>query len=300
MATATKLDSLLERMLPALPYLQSFRMNPSFSLSRQALTSFSQKDGILNLQSLAGLSVPCSVAESGEREVPLMLLLQNCAGLEELELIGHGFDPTDLDFGLLDEVEGEVKAIPLYLPRLHTLSMLSTPRSLTLASLLLSDLPSLSKLIITPYDDIPAPLALSSQFIQTHGHRLRSLSLVTPKVWPIRTHPSPTTLLTSCPNVSHISLEAPLPHLELTLNHNALKIVSIPRPKGEAWPHVQEILNRVPRLVAIHVRDVKWIRKGMNQRAQVTGVQGEMLEWRRKLEIRGIRLLDAEWKEPEI
>jgi len=44
---------------------------------------------------------------------------------------------------------------------------------------------------------------------------------------------------------------------------------------------------------------VRWLRKGMGLRAQEAGVQGEMREWRRRLLRRGIRVLDAEWKECE-
>ncbi|KAH8835617.1 hypothetical protein DL96DRAFT_1454741 [Flagelloscypha sp. PMI_526] len=291
--TAMQLDGLLCRIFDTLPYLQSFRMNPGFCLSRPTMALLAQKDGILNLRSLSGISVSCSVAETGEREVPLLLLLQRCSRLEELELIGRGFDPTDLDSGLFDEVDWEGRATPLCLPHLQSLTLLSMPRSFIMASLLFSPLPKLSTLIVTPYDDIPYPLTLSSRFIEQHGANLRSLSLITPKIWPIRVHPSPSTLLETCPELTHLTLTTPTPTLTLPSNHRHLRLLSIPRPRMDIWPMFNEVFPRLPELMAVNVRDVRWLRRGLNERAQVTGVQGDMLEWRRRLQKRGVKLLDC-------
>lgn len=160
--------------------------------------------------------------------------------------------------------------------------------------------------MLTPYDDIPFPVSLSSLFLQTHGQHLRTLFLVTPNSWPTRFHPSPTTLLHTSPNLKHLSLEYPLPSLTVPFKTSltspassspalSLEILSIPRPNGDFWVTLEELFPFIPALKIVQTRGVRWLRHGMNSHAQEAGIQGEMKAWERRLARRGIRLLDDNW-----
>ncbi|KAF8167479.1 hypothetical protein B0H34DRAFT_646177 [Crassisporium funariophilum] len=297
-AEAVLLDSLLTDLFPLTPFLSSLHINPSFVLSRRALQSLTQREGVVHIRTLSGLSyVPPPT--SNPDEDPFVQLLRKCPNLEELVIIGQGLDPAELEFNFTGlDLSSILTFDPLVLPKLRVLSLLSMHSSPLMHALLNSPLPGLQKLTTTPYDDIPYPASLVSEFISTHGRTLASLLLFTPKSWPTRLHPSPVDLLTSAPNLRHLSLENPLPALVLTEKHN-LKILSIPRPKAEFWRVLERLLPLLPDLAALRARDVRWLRKGVTTMAQEAGVQGEMKEWRRRLGRRGIRLLDAEWRGSE-
>jgi len=233
-------------------------------------------------------------------------LLRCCRNLQVLEIIGQGLDPMELEFSSAGaDLELPAFFTPLNLQHLHTMTLLSVHSSPLLLSLLNSPLPSLRKLMITPYDDISYPTSLVSQFIDIHGQFLRSLLLYTPKSWPTRLRPSPRTLLHTSPNLRHLSLENPVPALtpppyySLSTSH-PLQILSIPRPNAEIWKTLETLLPSLPSLRAVRARDVRWLRPGMTSRALEAGVQGEMREWRRRLARRGIKVLDADWKESEL
>ncbi|KAJ3845314.1 hypothetical protein EV361DRAFT_875134 [Lentinula raphanica] len=294
MALTLRLDSLLSNLFPVLPFLSEFYMNPRFTFSRRALMSMNERQTMNKLRSLRGISYTPSYVIPGEA---LVDLLRNCPGLEELEVIGPDVDPVDHD--LMASWYGPTpfppSFEPLYLPNLRELTLLASLQLSPLMLCLLSTpLPSLSKLTIAPDDDIPFPT--SSPFVSSHGHTLRSLLLLTRKSWPTRLHASPTTLLRTSPVLKHLSLEVPLPALELNEDHH-LEILSIPKPSHDSWAFISRLLLHLPSLKAVRIRDVKWLRKGMGLRAMETGVQGEMREWRRRLARRGIKILDGEWKE---
>lgn len=295
---AVFLDSLLTRLFPLTPSLASLSINPSFVLSRRALASLAQREGSVNLRSISGLNyVPRSTPD--RHEDPFVELLRHSPNLEVLVVIGQGLDPTELGFGFgsmsFDMFSTSVFA-PLHLPKLHTLSLLSMCSSPLVFALIQSPLPSIKKLTITPYEDIPSSMSL--QLITTHGATLTSLLLFTPKSWPTRLHPSPNNLLMCCPILNHLSLETPLPSLSLTANHN-LRILSIPRPTNEFWRELERVFRFLPRLSVLRIRDVRWLRKGVSSMAQEAGVQGEMREWRRRLDRRQILLVDADWRNHE-
>ncbi|KAF8808005.1 hypothetical protein BYT27DRAFT_7223754 [Phlegmacium glaucopus] len=294
-AQALLLDSLLTQLFPLTPLLSILSVNPSFVLSRRALSALALRDGAINIRVLSGLRYVMP-STSMPDEDPYVQLLRCCPNLEELSVVGQALDPMELEFESSSiERPSMISFTPLLaLPKLRELMMLSMYTSPLMHALLQSPLPGLTKLTITPYDDIPYPASLASQFISVHGENLKSLLLLTPKSWPTRLHPSPTNILTCAPNVLHLSLEAPLPTLTLTGKHH-LKILSIPRPNAEFWRVLERLLPSLPDLTAIRTRDVRWLRKGVTSMAQEAGVQGEMKEWRRRLERRGIRLLDTTW-----
>lgn len=271
-------------------------MNPSFVLSRRVLTSLGERDGAAKLCALEGISYNPGFHSRMEND-PLVRLLRHCVNLEELDIIGQGPDPADLDFMSQEiDLSPPDSFVPLDLKHIHTVTLLSLHTSPLMMSLLYSPLPSLRKITLTPYDDLPYPAGLVSQFISVHGETFRSLMLFTPKSWPTRLHPSPTTLLETSPSLRHLSLEKPLPMLTLSRTH-PLRILSIPRPDADFWRVFERLLPQLPNLSVLRTRDVRWLRKGMGSRAQEAGVQGEMKEWRKRLGRSGIRLVDADWHE---
>jgi len=232
---------------------------------------------------------------------PFVQLLRRCPNIESLELIGQGLDLPEPDFALDDTNTLQFTPhsfVPLNLPSLNTLALLSMHTSPLMLALLYSPIPALAKLTITPYADLPFPSGATSEFISTQGATLRSLILITPKSWPTRLHPSPMNLLESAPVLRHLSLEKPLPHLVLEHVH-PLQILSIPRPQAEFWPVLERLLRCLPHLQVVRTREVRWLKKGLSSQAQEAGVQGEMKEWRRRLLRKKIRVLDADWNDFE-
>ncbi|TFK77489.1 hypothetical protein BDN72DRAFT_46323 [Pluteus cervinus] len=301
---ALQLDSLLTALFPLVPFLSRLSMNPAFVLSRRAVRSLADREGARNLRVLDGLSYVPTSPLTPVRDDHLVALLKCCPNLEELEVIGHGPDPAELDLlsdGLWSlQVEADVLQPdePLSLPRLHTLTLLSMFTSPVMTHLLHSPLPSLRKLTVTPYADLPYPASLVSQFIQVHGPGLRSLHMYTPKSWPTRLHPAPDTLLQTSPHLRHLTLENPVPYLILTAEH-PLRILAFPRPTPECWQMLEKLSPQLPRLQIVRIRDVRWLRKGMTSRAQEAGVQGEMKEWKRRLARKRIRIVDADWNDQD-
>ena len=297
--SALQVDNLLTLIFPLTPFLTTFSVNPSFVLSKRALSSLAQREGSVNICSLMGLSYLPSQTSVADND-PFVQLLRNCPNIEELAVVGQGLDPTEMEFDfsgidLPALIAFKLNFIPLSLPKLRFLSLLSMHTSPLMEALLKSPLPSLRKLEITPYDDVPYPTALSTEFIITHGESLRSLLLFTPKSWPTRLRPSPEMLLSYCPKLNHLSCETPVPNLRLSEKHE-LKILSIPRPSADSWQMLESNLPKLPHLSVLRTRDVKWLRKGVSSVAQETGVQGQMNYWKRRLERRNIHLVDADWK----
>ncbi|KAG6811576.1 hypothetical protein H0H92_006825 [Tricholoma furcatifolium] len=294
-AQALQFDSLLTTLFPLVPFLARLTLNPSFVLNRRAMAALGEREEAVNVRSLRGISyVPNNLTPNQD---PFIQLLRHCVNLDELDVVGSGPEPAELEFNFqnADTVPAEGLE-PLDLQRLHTLSLISMFNNSLMMTLLFSPLPSLRKLTLTPYDDIPYPSSLASQFISVHGERLRSLALFTPKSWPSRLHPSPSTLLQSSPHLRHLSLEQPVPALTITGLH-PLQILSIPRPTVDLWRLLNSLFSHLPELYVIQTWDVRWLRTGMNSRAQAAGVQGDMQEWKRRLSRRRIRLLDKDWSD---
>ena len=276
-------------------------MSFSYILSRRALRALADREGSVNLKTIEGITyVPYEIYEPSSTEEALVHLVRRCPNLESLEVQGQGPDPLDIDevFTLSPSPASLPSFQPLNLPHLRFLAMLSMHASPLMLALMSSPLPSLSKLTITPYNDIPYPASMTTEFIAVHGHSLRSLILYTFKTWPTHLHPSPADMLMSCPNLHHLSLETPIPQLLIPESkHTSLEILTLPRLSATNWEIVEPLLSQLPALRVIRARDIKWLRKGMGLKAQEAGVQGEMRDWRRRLSRRGIRVLDAEWND---
>ncbi|PPQ79855.1 hypothetical protein CVT25_002911 [Psilocybe cyanescens] len=294
-AQAVLLDGILTRLFPLTPFLSTLSINPAFVLSRGALSSLARREGSINLRSISGLSYVPPLSNDPDED-PFVQLLRHTPNIETMVVIGQGLDPTELEFGFETvELPSMMEFIPLSLPKLRVLSILAMHSSPLMLALLNTPLPRLRKLTITPYEDVPYPASLASEFITTHGFGLTSLLLFTPKSWPTRLRPSPTNLLTCAPDLNHLSLESPLPVLLLTERHG-LKILSIPRPTADIWRVFERLFPFLPNLAVLRARDVRWLPKGISNMAQEAGVQGEMREWKRRLDRRKIQLLDSDWR----
>jgi len=316
--TGLAADELLTRLFPLLPFMDTFVLNTTITPSRRALAALTFRDGCQHLKSLKGIQAPTAhpINQANYSGLaldsdPLVQLVRNSPFLEEIEIHGPGFDSFEVDFAFQfadilppAEMEGEEPVLqidhPLKLDDLKSLSILSTHASPLVFALLSSELPSLQRLAVTPYDNLPYPTSLVSKFIQVHGSTLRSLHFYTPKdTWPTISHPSPSDILLTCPNLTHLSLEFPLPELEIPLYSNPsdahpLQILSIPRPTQRCYQAVSTIVSSLKNLRVVRTRDVRWLRRGITSQAMETGTQGEMREWRRRLASRGVTLLDAD------
>ncbi|GBE77635.1 hypothetical protein BKA93DRAFT_732333 [Sparassis latifolia] len=285
-------DALLTQLFPLVPLLAHLTLNPTIHLSRRVITALSDREGIAHLRILKGIKVHISLRT---REDTFVTFLRSCNSLEELEISGQDTDLAELDS--LDESDALSLFKPLELSRLRRLVLLSMPHSPVMFALLHSPLPSLHHLVITPYADTLVSNSLVPQFIEAHGQTLTSLHLYTPQTWPSVFSPSPSTLLDTCPRLYHLSLEKPLPALTLSSSSHPLQILSVPRPRQEFYPVLESLLPKLPHLKSIRARDVRWLRSGLSSRAVEAGVQGEMMEWRRRLVRRGIQMLDSECRD---
>ncbi|KZT30949.1 hypothetical protein NEOLEDRAFT_1126633 [Neolentinus lepideus HHB14362 ss-1] len=296
------IDALLTQLFPLVPCLKELYFSPHVQATGRVLDSLASGDASEHLMVLKGVKgiVSPGSALAACRD-PLVRVLRACRNMRELEIVGPGFDLSDPDLWEAGEPLPDAIFTPLDLPHLKALTILSTHSSPLLFALLHSPLPSLTSLTITPYHDISYPASLVSELIQVHGKNLRSLSLYTPKSWPTILHTSPSNLLQTAPNLKHLSLENPVPSLLppsiIAGGSHPLQIVSVPRPSAQFLNSLESILSTLPSLVAVRARDVHWLRKGISSRAQEAGVQGLMREWKRRLARRGIKILDADWKE---
>lgn len=313
--TSLAVDELLTRLFPLLPFMATFVLNTTMTLSRRALAALTYRDGSSRLKSLKGIQAPTAYPIHQGRypasvvdNDPMVQLVRNSPHLEELEIYGPGFDFLEVDISFLQQtgnfpfvdLEGE-ESVPqttnrLELNNLRSLSLFSTHTSPLMFTLLSSELPSLQRLAVTPYDDLPYPVSLVSRFIQTHGSTLRSLHFYTPKdTWPTTSHPSPSDILLTCPNLTHLSLEFPLPDLKIPPgNTHPLRILSIPRPNQLCYRTVNALVSTLKDLQVVRTRDVRWLRRGIASQAMETGTQGEMREWKRRFALRGVSLLDTD------
>jgi len=294
------IDLLLTKLFPLIPFLTRLCLSPMVSLSRRAFASLTNRDGNYNLQALGGVCYDASLSSIvATANDPFVQLLHKCPNLERLEIVGSGME-IDSDSLPGNPLGMPASTVKLILPKLHSITILSMPSSSLLFALFNASLPRLRALSITPYDDIPFPSSCTSRLLEIHGQSLNTLSFFTPKSWPTQLHPSPPSLLRTCSSLRHLSLEYPLPDLALPDSTPAslpLQILSIPRPDNWFWRVLERLLPSLPSLKAVRFRDVRWIGRGMSIRAQETGVQGEMRDWRRRLGRRGIRVLDGDWQD---
>lgn len=287
-------DSALTQLFPLTPFLASLTLNTSIKLSRRAMNSLTVREGVENLRALKGVKweeQPPYFMLWGD---PLVALLRVAESLEDLEITGPGWQDEDEDVVPAQlSTPPSTPLPPLSLHKLHTLKLLLLPKGPILESLLRSTLPSLCHLMVTPYDDIPS--AITSSLVGAHGSKLTKLVFHTPKSWPPARYATPVDIFHFAPNLLALSLTPPLPSLLPPPKSHPLRILALPRPdsrllwKLETWLH----LGLLPHLREVHMRETTWVRSGLSRVAAETGVQGEMMEWKRSLLRWKVRVRDG-------
>ncbi|GLB35773.1 hypothetical protein LshimejAT787_0300610 [Lyophyllum shimeji] len=101
-AQALQFDSILTKLFPLVPFLARLTMNPSFVLSRRAMAALGEREGAVKLRALEGISYIPGRMPSWDQD-PLIQLLRNCPHLEEIDVIGQGPDPVELEFTFRDD-----------------------------------------------------------------------------------------------------------------------------------------------------------------------------------------------------
>jgi len=77
----------------------------------------------------------------------------------------------------------------------------------------------------------------------------------------------------------------------VSLSPHPLRTLSIPRPTQELLSRVVEPIFK--ELREVHVREVRYLRRGMGKIAEGAGNSASITEWRRRLARRGVRVIDA-------
>ena len=104
---------------------------------------------------------------------------------------------------------------------------------------------------------------------------------------------SPSTLrASSSPSFSSSPMRArSASHDRIISSPHPLRTLSIPRPTPELLSRVVEPIFK--ELREVHVREVRYLRRGMGRGAEGAGNSASMTEWRRRLARRGVRVIDA-------
>ncbi|GFZ49472.1 hypothetical protein JCM24511_07592 [Saitozyma sp. JCM 24511] len=183
-------------LLPLLPNVTHLKLPPGqlpFRLSQLPSAPFLTK-----LRALEGLQI--GDERSYEGRYPFIHLLRAMPGLEVLSVLGPGLAGRDLDLQEIDQK-------PIHLPKLHTLTLDGVKSSLLLSTLLISDLPSIRRLLITSYCGCPGDQTY--EFQQVHGGDLISLTYLPTREWPT-VHPTPPLdTLDLHPKLRHLSYLLP-------------------------------------------------------------------------------------------
>lgn len=311
-AFRNEVDDLISRTLPLVPFLQELRINDfqntaayaedRIALSRRTWTLLKECS---SLQTLKGILWRLEVEESDERFVSL---LNGLPHLRSLDLRGAGFlDHTTL----LDHLQDaeEPNPTPLEFPSLHTLTIISVPTCSFIRSLLITPLPSLTTLTLTPFNDLLLPLSHFMELLEVHGRTLKKLSLITPRAMGESAYQCPhlSQILHLCPELRWLELESPFSPLPSTsaqplLNH-PLRLLTFPRPTSSFLTGMLEPLlttHVLSQLGVVRLRDAKWLAKAYGKAAGETGVQGEMRTWKRRLGRWRVRLVDCAWNEGDV
>jgi hypothetical protein len=284
-----------------LPFLQQLLLHPTVMLTRRAMTSIADTETALSLVHLTGIHVPASTPPRARAslEDPLTNLIRCCVNLRHIELLGTGLD-VDSD---VEEGPDIITPQGVNLPYLQSMAILHVPYCPLLRTLANSQLPSLRALTISLYTS--APHTDSSKFFDAHASKLTGLTLFNAQTWPPTSTHAPPNLLLKTPNLVYLSLPSsahrliaptrpPPPAVEGILvpsSPHPLRTLSIPRPTPELLSGVVEPIFR--ELREVHVREVRYLKRGMGRGAEGAGSSASMTEWRRRLARRGVRVIDA-------
>jgi hypothetical protein len=323
---STILSEAILRIIPLVPNLKHLVMpdgSESLGLSTDKLKSM-MGASVKGLKSLDGLQVTyttdhlvneADTVRNGTREDSVVRLLRGMRSLELLSVEG----PGDCDCPSLDRLD-TVAQTPLDLPNLHTLFLTGVKSGILLHTLINSELPSLRRVMITPYDGCLDDL--TSQFLQVHGDKLLSLTYPSSRDWPSYDRPRPLPPLETlewCGKLKHISFLRlkDLDRLRQILEHtpdaglrvasgHPLRSITVPKwtrdmtdqstSLGESLKALMDSLAQNPpsNLSWVKVDQFRWVRQDLGVRALQTGDSREMRRWADKLKLGNIDLRDVE------
>lgn len=264
-------------------------------------------------------------------------VLRAAKALEILGLVWVGSVPTtppnELDLDALSLDNPPPPRRDLELPRLHTLYLVGGRAGPLLAALTRADLPSLVRLVTSPYetslsafDDDPergGPRALQV----AHGPKILSLTYVSANDWPRSDLLPPPDTLALHPALVHLHLSLPhsllndSPHLATALAnpHHPLEAITVPRwPRvvagAEMSPHpatpsptesggppapngnhfLAALCARKSRIKTVSVEGFTWVAPALGRFAAESGDSGMMRQWATWLGRAGVELRDSE------
>ncbi|KAG8800399.1 hypothetical protein FRC16_002955 [Serendipita sp. 398] len=274
-----KFDRHLAQIFSVIPFLRYLNLPTTNMMTRPTMQALADSEIVSALKDLRGIHVPAPPNYSFLQIESLTHLLRSCYMLRHLELIGSGLD-NDTD--ILDEDTVYCPA-SFSLPHLRSLCILHIPYSPILQVLSRAELPELRLLTISIYADKEKSDA--NAFLKVHGSNLTHLTLSATK------H-TLENLLVLCSSLRYLSLPTIPTAMMRPITPSPIAILSIPRPTMEFLNGVVEPF--LTSLRQVHIREVRYLRRGLGVGAANTGSSAIILEWRRRLARRGVTVLDAQ------
>lgn len=225
---------------------------------------------------------------------PLLLLLSRASHLECLGLVGQ--DDQEAVFGtdIISPAAESFVAPSLSIPRLHHLSIVDLFKSAAIKALSKASMPSMRSLTVTRFDFLPPNATnLPELMVSLKGH-LQSLHFVTP-----HSTINPQIIDTTFhdfPSLTYLTLSSTCSWLAPLVPH-PLQCLAIPKPVSRLLPELERMLPLLPSLRVIRFWDVRWLPGTINARARASGTSGEMATWKRRLNSRGVAVVDADGRE---
>lgn len=255
----------------------------------------------------------------GGSEDDVVRFLRVAKTLEVLGLVWTG--PGDV----LEDIEfddGAEEAPPPSLSKLHTLTLVAAHPGPLLSALTRAELPSLSRLVLSPYDqglelwEDDAARGGSRALQHRHGSKIRSLTYVTTPGWPPDTTLPAHDTLSLHPNLVHLHLA--LPHALLNEHpelapafarpNHPLAHLTIPRwprivqaaspPQADDYPPGNRFLAALSRcrsrIRVVSIDGFNWVQPALGFFAAQSGDSGMMRTWATWLGKAGVELLDMD------
>ncbi|PVG01830.1 hypothetical protein CPB86DRAFT_752506 [Serendipita vermifera] len=278
-------DKRLAQLFTVIPFLSELVLNPEFSVTRQTLQALAESEAAYSLKRLSGVHIPCHQHVNFPHTEALTNLLRACVNLKHLELVGTGLDLE----GDLPDPDAIYSPHALSLPSLVSVSIVHAPFSPILQALAHADIPCLGSLTISVYTDVETSDA--TKFLCAHASKITNLMLLPAQTWPSSTTRIRPDILKLCPNLRRLYLPIVPQTLERPEMPCQVTVLSVPRPTLEFLSGV--IDPAMPHLRQVQVRELKYVPSRLGHAAANTGNNRIMLEWRRKLSLRGGVVLDS-------
>jgi hypothetical protein len=283
--TRLQFDKLLSQLFTVIPFLSDLVFNPNFSVTRQTLQALGDSDAAFYLKRLTGVHIPCHQNVSFPHTEAFTNLLRACVNLKHLELVGTGLDLEED----LPDPDAIYSPHPISLPNLVSMSIVHVPFSPILQALVRAEMPSFRSLTISVYSQVETSDA--TKFLCAHAGKVVNLTLIPAQTWPSSLTLVRPDILNLCPNLRSLYLPTMPQKLEKPETPSQVVILSVPRPTLEFLSSVIDPM--MPHLRQVQVRELKYVSIRAGHAAANAGNNRIMLEWRRRLGLRGAVVLDA-------